>query len=502
MTRESLRKTIIKREGGTSVTSQSANYSAGQKGQPKVLIVDDQERNLIALETLLSGLDAELIRAGSGNEALASTLDHDFALVLLDLQMPGMDGFEVARLMREAKKTAHVPIIFISAIYSGEIYRIKGVEAGAIDFVEKPIVPAILLGKVRLFLELHEHRRALQKETTQQIVEQVSDGVMIVDSGGIIRLVNPAAVKLYGLSQKALLKSPFGHPLIDGTQEVVLLSDDGQTRIVELKLAPMRWRDEDVYIVSMRDVSERRGIEQKLEAAIKELQSSNEELQSFTYTVSHDLKSPLVTIGGYLGLLEQTLGESSSADVQLCLAEIKTATEKMALLLKHLLDLSRVGRKHTTETIIDLAEMLADVTRYLPETSSGQPVELRLAANLPQLRGDAVRLGQLFMNLCNNAVNYMGDQPHPLIEIGMADTPAGRALFVRDNGMGIPERYQQKIFNLFERLSAETEGTGIGLTLVKKIARLHGGDVWVESAGPGQGSTFWVRLPFVEEGAV
>jgi len=483
------------------MTSQSAKSSDGQSGRPKILIVDDNPQNLVAFEVLLSKLDVELIRAESGNEALAHTLEHDFALVLLDVQMSDMDGFEVAQLMREAKKTAYVPIIFVSAIYSGEIYRIKGVEAGAIDFVEKPIVPAILLGKVRLFLELHEYRSALQKETTQQIVEQVSDGVMIVDSGGLIRLANPAAERLYAVPKKALIGSSFGYPLTSGTQEVDLPSSGGPVESVELNLAPMRWRDEDVYIVSMRDVTERRRMEQELQTAVKELQASNAELQSFTYTVSHDLKSPLVTIGGFVGLLEHTLKDTLTDDHRSFIDEIKHATQKMSQLLEHLLSLSRVGRAGQTMSMVALADVVKEVARSLQGQLVTNQIELRVADNLPSVTGDAVRLQQLMQNLIDNAVRYTGDQPQPLIEIGMAETPAGYALFIRDNGVGIAEPYLEKIFGLFERLSNDSEGTGIGLALVRKIARLHDGVVWVESAGLGQGSTFWVKLPFVEEGA-
>ena len=131
--------------------------------QPKVLIVDDQEKNLVALETLLGRLEITVIRATSGNQALAMTLEHDFAVALVDVQMPGMDGFELAELLHGSKNTAHLPIVFVSAAYRGEVFQVKGVESGAIDFLEKPILPQLLLGKVRLFIELYQHRRRLYR---------------------------------------------------------------------------------------------------------------------------------------------------------------------------------------------------------------------------------------------------------------------------------------------------------------------------------------------------
>jgi len=133
--------------------------------KPKILLVDDRPENLMALERVLAGLgrDLELIKANSGNEALGLTLEHNFALALMDVQMPEMDGFETVELMHQSKEAEHLPVIFVSAVYSGEYYRIKGVEVGAIDFIEKPIVPEILLGKVRLFLDLYDIQIQLQQ---------------------------------------------------------------------------------------------------------------------------------------------------------------------------------------------------------------------------------------------------------------------------------------------------------------------------------------------------
>lgn len=133
------------------------------ESRAKVLIVDDRVENLQALEVLLRELDVTLVRASSGNEALTLTLEHEFALVLLDVQMPGMDGFEVVELLRQSTRTRHLPVIFLSAIFSGDYYKIRGVEAGAVDFIEKPIVPEILIGKVRVFLDLHRNKLALKQ---------------------------------------------------------------------------------------------------------------------------------------------------------------------------------------------------------------------------------------------------------------------------------------------------------------------------------------------------
>jgi CheY-like chemotaxis protein len=130
--------------------------------KPKILIVDDKAENLVALETLLCDLDVDFVRALSGNEALQKTLEHQFALALIDVQMPEMDGFETVQFMRQSKATALLPVIFVSAIYNTDYYKIKGVQAGAVDFITKPVVPEILIGKVRIFLQLHQQRLQLE----------------------------------------------------------------------------------------------------------------------------------------------------------------------------------------------------------------------------------------------------------------------------------------------------------------------------------------------------
>ena len=141
---------------------------------PKVLIVDDRVENLVVLEKLLSGLNVEPVRATSGNQALSLSLEHEFALALVDVQMPDMDGYETVKLLHEQQETLLLPVIFVSAIYSGEYYKVKGVEVGAIDFIEKPIVPELLLGKVKIFLELYQYQR-LQKSIKQKLQQNISD---------------------------------------------------------------------------------------------------------------------------------------------------------------------------------------------------------------------------------------------------------------------------------------------------------------------------------------
>jgi len=236
-----------------------------------------------------------------------------------------------------------------------------------------------------------------------------------------------------------------------------------------------------------------------VEKTNQQLEAKNEELERFAYTVSHDLKSPLVTIRGFLGLLEQDIAADNQQRIQSDFAQIINATDNMQRLLNELLRLSRVGRSaHVSETV-SLSGLADEAVALVSGQIAERGVEVTILPELPVVLGDRVRLTEVFQNLIANAVKYMGEQVMPRIEIGARSAEAEVVCFVRDNGMGIDPRYHEKVFGLFERLDATNEGTGIGLALVKRIIEVHGGRVWVESAGAGQGSTFYFTLPSSSE---
>ncbi len=230
---------------------------------------------------------------------------------------------------------------------------------------------------------------------------------------------------------------------------------------------------------------------------IAKLEAKNDELERFTYTVSHDLKSPLLTIHGFLGFLERDVQNDDAERVAGDVERIKGAASQMQHLIDDLLELSRIGRKAGRLEDVALAELAAEVRELLAGQIAERGAEVAIAPGLPVVRGDRVRLRQLLQNLLQNALQYLGDQPAPQIEVGTRPGEADRpgVLFVRDNGAGIDPEHQEKIFELFQRLDSGTAGTGVGLALVKRIVEVHGGRIWVESEGPGRGSTFCFTLP-------
>lgn len=241
-----------------------------------------------------------------------------------------------------------------------------------------------------------------------------------------------------------------------------------------------------------QDITERKRAESERESLIADLERKNAELEQFTYTVSHDLKSPLVTIGGFMSMLKRDLAEQNIEAAHDDIAEVSGAVVKMKQLLDQLLDLSRVGRVISPPAEVPFGELVNEAL----ELVSTDGLRLNVAANLPVIRCDRMRMREVLQNLLENAVKFSRNQPEPCIEVGGQAVNNGHSpvLFVRDNGIGIDPHYAERVFDLFEQLDGSMEGTGIGLALCRRIVNTHGGRIWVESEGPGTGCTFFFTL--------
>ena len=235
------------------------------------------------------------------------------------------------------------------------------------------------------------------------------------------------------------------------------------------------------------------------EAISSELERKNAELERFAYTVSHDLKTPLVTINVLLGLITKDLLAGDGGSAIQYIKKVNHATTGMARMLEELLELSRVGHVIGQTTRCDPAELARLAIDSFGDRIAELGVEIEIAA-MPAVEADRARLIEVYQNLIGNAVKFLGDQQSPLIRIGAINRDARCCYFVGDNGIGIAPEYQDKVFGLFERLETETEGTGIDLALIKRIIEVHGGEVWIESAGLGHGSTvFFTLTPKAED---
>ena len=250
-----------------------------------------------------------------------------------------------------------------------------------------------------------------------------------------------------------------------------------------------------------KEIAERQRMEEERERLITELEARSAEMERFTYTVSHDLKSPLITIQGFLGLLEKDALAGNVAQMQTDITYIRAAASTMQRLLNELLELSRIGRVVNPLTEVSLSELAQEAVTLVSGQITARGVQVHIAPDLPVVVGDRPRLLEVLQNLLDNAVKFMGAQPQPRINFGVRRDAEETVCYVRDNGIGIAPRYHEKVFSLFERLDGSSDGTGIGLTLVKRIIEVHGGRIWVESAGEGHGSTFCFTLPYPSPGA-
>ncbi len=236
---------------------------------------------------------------------------------------------------------------------------------------------------------------------------------------------------------------------------------------------------------------------QEIERArlISDLEAKNAELERFTYTVSHDLKSPLITVRAYLDSIGQDLDQGQHERVRDDLRRVSAASDKMRELLDGLLRLSRIGRIVNTPETIPLQTLVEEALAMAAGRLAARGVVASVAPDLPVVRGDRQRILDVLVNLIDNAAKFMGGQAAPKVGID-AETSAGRVLVrVRDNGIGVEPQHHEKIFGLFERLNPASEGTGLGLALARRVVEAQGGKLWVESQGAGRGATFCFTLP-------
>jgi len=305
---------------------------------------------------------------------------------------------------------------------------------------------------------------------------------------------NPAEASVRLVVLPPWWRSPWAYVLYTA---VLVLAAGGYFRSQRRKVERERSINDQLREIDRlkdRLLAERAGELAERERLIAELEQRNAELERFTYTLSHDLKTPLVTIKNFLGLVRRDAEVGDFERLGHDLDRIGVAADRMRQLLEELLDFSRVGHRMAPPEEVPFGELTREATELLEDRIDEIGGTLTIAPDLPVVLGDRVRLREVVQNLVENAIKYRDGRP-PRIEVGSRHQGGETVLFVRDHGLGVDPRYRKKIFGLFERLETGTEGTGVGLALVKRIVELHGGRIWVESEGKGQGSTFCFTLP-------
>ncbi|MFQ5412627.1 MAG: ATP-binding protein, partial [Phycisphaerae bacterium] len=275
--------------------------------------------------------------------------------------------------------------------------------------------------------------------------------------------------------------------------EIVNRRKDGSEYDAHLTTGPVRDRQGKLegFVSIQRDITDRKRAAMELERSNIELERKNKEMEQFVYTVSHDLKSPLVTIQGFAGHMARDMKDGRSDRIEGYLQRIHKSSVRMARLIDDLLDLSRIGRiTHATEPV-DLNVLIRELEERHEDHLQSQRITLD---GMPLILADRERIAEVFDNLLTNAIKYGCDGEDARIKIGAVEETGEIRIFVRDHGPGIPPEYHDTVFQLFHRLDQSAEGTGVGLSIVKRIVEVHGGRVWIESEC-AEGATFWVALP-------
>ncbi len=409
--------------------------------------------------------------------------------------------------------------------YVGEnLYITKAGHAIPIETTAKTVftksgAPLALIGLLKDISARKQAENALQEseERFRLAFENANIGVCLIDFDGRLLRVNLRMSQILGYSRQELeglnifdITPPADHntpaefiqnSLAGNTDQIIFekryIHKQGHTICCRISSSLVRdSQGQPIYFIShVQDISEQKRAEAEREQLIKKMEAQNVELERFTYAVSHDLKSPLITIRGFLGFLERDALNGNTNRLKENLGHIRLAADKMRQLLNDLLELSRAGQLTAPPQAIPLNQLVAEALALLAGPINLRGVQVQVAPALPTITGDRPRLLQVFQNLIENAIKFMGHQPNPIIKIGGRNHGDYALCYIQDNGIGIDPLYHQRIFNVFDRLTTETEGTGIGLSLVKRIVEVHHGQVWVESAGAGLGCTFWLKLP-------
>jgi len=472
-----------------------------------ILLVDDRRDNLLALDGILRSLNQNLVQATSGAEALKYLLRNDAAVILLDVEMPQLDGFQTAALIRERDKSRHTPIIFLTAISKSDVQVSQGYSMGGVDYIFKPFAPDVLKSKVSAFVDMYRQRTEVQRQSAllkterdfaTAVLDTVNSIVVILDHDARILRVNRAWEAMTGYTNDEVQHKPLCDFLEDREAAYAFLtSPNGEMESEQYWLTKTNTRR--LVSWSCKTLSEDGATGRHLVVTgrdITELRQRTEELEGFTYSVSHDMRAPVRAIDGFTRILIEEYSQSLDDEGRRLLEIVRANTEKMGELIDGLLALSRLGREKLVFAEINMCEIARSAYEE-QKAASGEDRKIAFKVHsLPNAYADKRLIAEVFQNLFSNAIKFTRKQSAASIDVGHKVSPSEEIYFVRDNGVGFNMDHARKLFGTFQRLHAanEFEGSGIGLATVQRIIHRHGGRCWAE-AKPDNGATFFFSLP-------
>ena len=506
-----------------------------------ILLVDDQPNNLLALESILGDLDLNLVSADSGSKALRHLLQMDFAVVLLDVQMPDLDGFETANLIRERDRSRDTPIIFLTALSRSEENVFRGYELGAVDYIFKPFHPEILRSKVNVFVELFRGREAFKRQANELsrlikqhdlILRAAAEGVFGVDIAGRTTFVNPAAARMIGRTvdevkggdMHSLVHPVFpgvmtcdarrcrvyavvhGEPAYDEIQDT-FFREDGTSFPVEFCASPMRDEHAELLgsVITFRDMTEKRAAALAAEAERKyrEAEAQNRAKDNFLATLSHELRTPMTSILGWVQFLRS--GHFEEEELREALQTIESSARLQARLIDDMLDVSRMilGKFQVDLRPTKMSDVVEAALTTARPAAAARDVRLtwELGDREVLVDADPNRIQQVIGNLLSNAIKFTPAGKH--VDLRLQRDNGTVKILVQDEGEGIDPAFLPYVFDRLRQAehSNERSGLGLGLAIARHIVELHHGEIHAESEGLGKGATFTVMLPVTAEHA-
>lgn len=519
-----------------------------------ILIVDDKAENIFSLSRTLELHGFEVDAASSGEEALKKILKHQYSLIILDVQMPGMDGFEVADAISGFSKASDIPIIFLSAVNTDKKFITRGYTSGGVDYITKPVDPDIFMLKVKTLHRLSEQNREL-KEIRSALLEEVQIRKVaeaelnrkVTELYSILEAIPQIAFTLNGhgeigyVNERGSLYAagpcmlpvfhPEDEPSIRQKWDAALRSRsllESEVRIAEpdrityryylIRMIPVKAGDSvSMWVGTFTDIDGQKSTNLLLESKVadrtrellqknKELEDSNYELQQFASVASHDLKEPLRKIQLCSSVLRENVLLSDTPELKLNIERIISSASRMNMLINDLIDHSRLSIDTLFEQV-DLDHIVGEVLSDL-ELSIQEKRAILLLDKLPLMQAIPGQMRQVFQNLISNSLKFSQKHIPPEIRV-QADRVALQApdapadpdgpfirIHIRDNGIGFDEQYLDKVFTIFQRLNPRDayEGTGIGLAIVKKIVEKHRGII-IGRSHEGNGASFIMVLP-------
>ncbi|MCP4353709.1 MAG: response regulator [Desulfobacterales bacterium] len=500
-----------------------------------VQLVDDKPENLKILSRILVEHGYRMRTSINGTLALKSAREDPPSLILLDIRMPGMDGYEVCSQLKADESTRDIPVIFISALHEVED-KVKAFSLGGVDFISKPFQEDEVLARIRTHLsirslqkDLHEknitlkneitkHKRTqeelLKKEkTARTLLNASSDAVVLLDRQGIILDINDSYAQRFhktkdesvGTCVWDLFRQP---DLIERRKANVMkvfetgmpltMEDEREGMWNHANISPIPDLSGKVTRVAVfaHDITRYKAAEKSLREQALELERSNKDLEQFAYMVSHDLTEPLRMVTSYLKLLERRYKGKLDADADDFIGFAVDGAARMHMLINDMLTLSRVGTRgkpfDPVETGDILEKSLENLSVAVRENNACVTCD-----PLPKVTADSSQLVQVFQNLISNAIKFKREEP-PRIHVTAEKKDTEWVFSFRDNGIGIASEYYDRIFAIFQRLHGRNKypGTGIGLAVCKKIVERHGGQIWLESQ-ESIGSVFYFTIPII-----